>query len=328
MQSKFNIHGTVLEVRTEQEKFKKFLEKRLRRFKADVEEVDLSVSVFFHKHEFSEEGFSKLGAGTKIREDEMIYTDGPLKCKIKNEDALRIKAYLDPDKWKHYGRLAKKGKNRTWNEYYEYFIIRRAIQLPLMWKMQQKGFYPVHASAVEKNGKAYVFTGFGGIGKTTLGLYLAENGYKLMGDNFVFLKDGKVYPYPEMLRVTGFTLDKISILEKTGENVFGQSIVEIDDEKITLDSAKLEKLFLLNRGEFRTSEMKNSVDRLLSIADNLQEFHTHSYPALFSFITNDKIVSREEIYKESIKNAELINLSYSRFENVKKLIEGEDNALP
>lgn len=324
MPLQFDIHGTHLEVRTEHEQFKDFLEKRLRRFKANINTTDIAISVFFNEPELSEEHFSQLGPCTKINEDKMIYADGPLKCKINAaEDKLNIRAHLNPDKWKHYGRIAKKGKKRTWNEYYEYYIIRKAIQLPLMWQMQKKGFYPVHASAVEKNNKSYVFAGFGGVGKTTLGLYLAENGYKLMGDNFVFLKEGKVYPYPEMLRVTDFTLERISILERTGEKVFGQSIAKIDDQKISLEPAKLEKLFLINRGSFDTTEAENGVSRLLGMADNLQEFHSHSYASLISFITKDETNSREKIYRESLKEAKVVNLSYSDFKDVKKAIEGE-----
>ncbi|PSG98650.1 MAG: hypothetical protein BRC29_00805 [Nanohaloarchaea archaeon SW_7_43_1] len=324
MKSEFDIHGTSLEVETGKEGFRQFLEKRLKSFQQEVEDVDMRVSVHFEAPEFDEDAFSDLGAGTQINENEMIYSDGPLKCRVSMEDELQIAAYLDPETWKHYGRMAKKGKERTWNEYYEYFIIRRAIQLPLMWKMQQKGFYPVHASAVEKDGEAYVFTGFGGVGKTTLGLYLAENDYKLMADNLVFLKDGKVYPYPEMLRVTDFTVERTSILEKTGERVFGQEIVETDDKNIASEPTELEKIFLLNRGKFRTSDVENDVDRLLGLADNLQEFHTHHYPSLFSFITDENIVSREQIYRESLEDTKVKNLSYSSFEDVKELIGSDE----
>lgn len=321
MKSEFDIHGTGTVIETERKEFKQFLEKRLKYFREKNVDSDLTVSVHFEEAGFDEESFSNLGTGTKIRDNEMIYTDGPLKCKIIIGTNIRIEAYLNPETWKHYGRMAKKGKERTWNEYYEYFIIRKAIQLPLMWKMQQKGFYPVHASAVEKDGKAYVFTGFGGVGKTTLGLYLAENGYRLMGDNFVFLKDGKIYPYPEMLRVTEFTLGKISGLERTVEEVFGQEIVEIDDENICEEPVDLEKLFLLTRGEFKTERIDNSVDRLLGLADNLKEFHSHHYPSLFSFITDENIVSREKIYSESLQDTDVEMLSYSKFEDVKENLE-------
>jgi hypothetical protein len=321
MKKQFNIHGVELEVKSEKSEFLEFLEKRLGNFAEDSNKPDIEIEVNFDSPNFNEEEFSSLSAETKVKDNQMIYENGPLKSKITVSDKVEIEAYLDPKQWKHYGRIAKKGKERTWNEYYEYFIIRKAIQLPLMWKMQQEGFYPVHASAVEKDGKAYVFTGFGGVGKTTLGLYLAENGYRLMGDNFVFLKDGKVYPYPEMLRVTDFTLENISEVEKTGEEVFGQEIVEMDKQKIGTEPVDLEKIFLLTRGEFGHRKVENGVERLLGLADNLQEFHTHHYTSLLSFVTDQETVSREKIYRNSLENTETYTLSYSKFEDVKKLIE-------
>lgn len=51
--------------------------------------------------------------------------------------------------------------------------------------LHQRGLLPLHASAVEIDGKAYAFTGHSGAGKSTLALALAQRGHKLLCDDIV-----------------------------------------------------------------------------------------------------------------------------------------------
>ncbi len=48
----------------------------------------------------------------------------------------------------------------------------------------------LHASAVERNGRAVVMTGESGAGKSTLATLLAARGWRLMGDEFVLVAPG------------------------------------------------------------------------------------------------------------------------------------------
>src|SRR5690606_41632186 len=45
----------------------------------------------------------------------------------------------------------------------------------------------LHASTVEKDGKALLMTGLSGSGKSTLSAMLAEKGWRFMGDEFALL---------------------------------------------------------------------------------------------------------------------------------------------
>ncbi|MFB6209877.1 MAG: hypothetical protein ABEJ56_07135 [Candidatus Nanohaloarchaea archaeon] len=321
MKRKFEIHGTGIKVESGKEEFLEFLSDRFSYFRDSGAGVDVEVNVNFGEPGWDEKNFSKLANGVKTDGKEIMYQDGPLKLRAGIDGKVSIEAFLDPEMWKHYGRIAKKGYQSTWNEYYEYFLVRRAVQLPMMWKMQREGFYPVHASAVEKKGKAQVFAGSGGVGKTTLALYLAERGYKMLGDNFVFLKGGKLYPYPEMLRVTDFTLERVESLEKTGREVFGQEVVDVEDNMIGTEPVELESIFLMELGDFRHREVENGTDRLLSLADSVQEFHTHQYASLLSFITEEKLESREKIYEEAVEGCDIREVSYTNFEDVRELVD-------
>lgn len=73
--------------------------------------------------------------------------------------------------------------------------------------MNLKGYPTLHASAISKNGKAIVFTGPGGAGKTSFSLFGLKNGFKFMGDDRLILNNGTVFSFPECV---GFHRENIN----------------------------------------------------------------------------------------------------------------------
>ncbi len=57
----------------------------------------------------------------------------------------------------------------------------------------------LHSAGVEKDGVAYVFPSWGGVGKTaSVARLVRENGYKLLGDDLVIMmQDGSIKPFPK-----------------------------------------------------------------------------------------------------------------------------------
>lgn len=57
----------------------------------------------------------------------------------------------------------------------------------------------MHSAGVEKDGFAYIFPSWGGVGKTaSVAKLVRENGYKLLGDDLVILSEtGDVYAFPK-----------------------------------------------------------------------------------------------------------------------------------
>ncbi|QUT07010.1 HprK-related kinase A [Sphingobium phenoxybenzoativorans] len=71
------------------------------------------------------------------------------------------------------------------------------MQMALGWRRHVL----LHASCVEKDGRALVMTGESGSGKSTLAAQLGERGWRLMGDEFALLEPetGGVFAFPRLV---------------------------------------------------------------------------------------------------------------------------------
>lgn len=71
------------------------------------------------------------------------------------------------------------------------------LQMALGWRRHLL----LHASAVEKDGKALIMTGASGSGKSTLAAMLGHKGWRFMGDEFVLidLVTGAAVPFPRAI---------------------------------------------------------------------------------------------------------------------------------
>lgn len=71
------------------------------------------------------------------------------------------------------------------------------LQVALGWRRHLL----LHASAVEKDGKALIMTGASGSGKSTLAAMLGHKGWRFMGDEFVLIDliTSEAVPFPRMI---------------------------------------------------------------------------------------------------------------------------------
>ncbi|MCF8708437.1 HprK-related kinase A [Rhizorhapis sp. SPR117] len=71
------------------------------------------------------------------------------------------------------------------------------LQMALGWRRHML----LHASCVEKDGRALVMTGASGSGKSTLAAMLGERGWRLMGDEFALLdvQEGEIFAFPRLI---------------------------------------------------------------------------------------------------------------------------------
>lgn len=94
------------------------------------------------------------------------------------------------------------------------FMLPDAVPMPLAWgvlaaemamnlqlALGERRYLLLHASAVEKGGRALLMTGASGAGKSTLAALLSTRGWRLMGDEFALLDPatGLVHAFPRLV---------------------------------------------------------------------------------------------------------------------------------
>lgn len=73
----------------------------------------------------------------------------------------------------------------------------------------------LHAGAVEKDGKAYLFPAAGGVGKTAMVTELSKRGYRYLADDWVIVdKDGMAYPFYKNIHIMDYNLKDKELAKK------------------------------------------------------------------------------------------------------------------
>lgn len=91
------------------------------------------------------------------------------------------------------------------------------LQMALGWRRHLL----LHASAVEREGRALIMTGLSGSGKSTLSALLGQRGWRFMGDEFVLLdlESGAAVPFPRLISLKN---EAIGAMQATAlDGVFG-----------------------------------------------------------------------------------------------------------
>ncbi len=84
------------------------------------------------------------------------------------------------------------------------------LQMALGWRRHLL----IHASAVEKDGRALVMTGESGSGKSTLAAMLGERGWRLLGDEFTLLDidSGMVRGFPRLISLKNAAIGAVEAI--------------------------------------------------------------------------------------------------------------------
>jgi len=80
-------------------------------------------------------------------------------------------------------------------------LLAAEMAMNLQMALGQRRYLLLHASAVEKDGRALVMTGESGAGKSTLAALLMAHGWRLMGDEFalVDMANGAIHAFPRLV---------------------------------------------------------------------------------------------------------------------------------
>lgn len=90
-------------------------------------------------------------------------------------------------------------------------LIEYLFHLALTELLRRRGFYTIHATALEKNGRGVLIPGNSGRGKTTSFISLLRSGYRYLSDDHPLLRDAGTHidllPFPIKINVTEQTVE-------------------------------------------------------------------------------------------------------------------------
>ncbi len=80
-------------------------------------------------------------------------------------------------------------------------LLAAEMGMNLQMALGQRRYLLLHASAVERDGRALLMTGHSGAGKSTLAAMLGERGWRFMGDEFALLDPdtGRLHAFPRLV---------------------------------------------------------------------------------------------------------------------------------
>jgi HprK-related kinase A len=80
-------------------------------------------------------------------------------------------------------------------------LLAAEMGMNLQMALGQRRYLLLHASAVERDGRALLMTGVSGAGKSTLAALLSHRGWRLMGDEFALLdpQTGLIHAFPRLV---------------------------------------------------------------------------------------------------------------------------------
>ena len=91
-------------------------------------------------------------------------------------------------------------------------LLAAEMGMNLQMALGQRRFLLLHASAVERDGKALLMTGVSGAGKSTLSALLSARGWRFMGDEFALVdpETGLVHAFPRLISLKNAAIKVVS----------------------------------------------------------------------------------------------------------------------
>lgn len=91
--------------------------------------------------------------------------------------------------------------------YWAYYILYKFFIEPVIrFKLNAKGYFMIHSSAIYSNGQAFVFPASPSVGKTSTMLNWLNDGKGFIADEYTIISKQNVYSYPTPLRLHDYNL--------------------------------------------------------------------------------------------------------------------------
>lgn len=207
----FNVHGVRTRTSSNSEMVSRALDKFFRAFPGDsTAEPDIQFHLFT---------MDKLdeSIGTVPVDAALLYDWGMVKIYHKGslrylKVDTRARVIADVEKRTAVGFAEKELLQSDW-------LVTNLFFYPLWGQLLKEcGLFPLHAAGLVKEGRSCLFLGRSGSGKSTLTLHLVKNGYGLLSDDTVFLREkaGRIeaLSFPEEINVSEQTMKLIPELSR------------------------------------------------------------------------------------------------------------------
>lgn len=103
-------------------------------------------------------------------------------------------------------------------------LLAAEMAMNLQMALGQRRYLLLHASAVERDGRALLMTGESGAGKSTLAALLAARGWRLMGDEFALVDPatGLVHAFPRLVSLKNQAID--IVMDRMPDTLWGPAL--------------------------------------------------------------------------------------------------------
>ncbi|HEX8303008.1 HprK-related kinase A [Sphingomonas sp.] len=93
-------------------------------------------------------------------------------------------------------------------------LLAAEMGMNLQMALGARGYLLLHASGVERDGRAVLMTGISGAGKSTLAALLMARGWRLMGDEFILIEPetGLAYAFPRLISLKNEAIPVVEAL--------------------------------------------------------------------------------------------------------------------
>ncbi|MBW7954464.1 hypothetical protein H3C61_01495 [Candidatus Gracilibacteria bacterium] len=293
-----DIYGLKVLVKTDDIELKGFIKRYYSIFLVDkLSDFDIEINLdrygYFSKNLFLDDlsQYTTIGDSVKIdfNGDKYYFEDREIKGLIKflNNGKIVINGFLKPRKIHHIVHILLQGFDRI-DKYYNRFIIKSLIHDIIFILLEKKlAINILHATAVTNGINTFIFTGLGGSGKSTLASsFLSKKGYKILSDNYCLVKENKLYPFPELPRITKETTKLLGIEE--GKKADGIKTYLNNELSGIKKEYKIDKVFICSYGNNlsinKLDDKEYIFENLFSINNYTKEFPEYLNLSLLSLI--------------------------------------------
>lgn len=166
--------------------------------------------------------------------------------------------------------------------------------IPIGYLLQNNGFQVLHGSSVAHNNSGVSFIGMSGAGKSSIGLSLVNDGFKLVTEDLCIVKNKNIFNFSNWIKSTQSAIPERVIYSNKiliKKDSRGRSLFKVIDEHISRPKIKLRAIYILiDANDTQITELKASdaFKYLFTYAYRINDQDKESFRNLSELCNNTK----------------------------------------